>query len=439
MRHRVGAFLRGETILIVATLLALISCFIVPPDWHYREYVHVSTIAQLICLMLVVCGLQRVGVFRIIGAKLLEHVDTARGLVLTFISLTFFSSMLITNDVALLTFVPFALAVLKMAKMEDRAILVCTLMTIGANTGSMLTPIGNAHNLYFKALTGMSTGHFLAVMGPYTAVSAAMLIAITCIVFRGRRLEGISGMDSKSIEHGVLAPDSTKPQPDEIHVTGYGAGYGGWRVIVYAITFIVCVLAVGDLIPLWVMCVVVFAVMMVCDRRSFRHADWGLPLTFIMFFIFIGHEACARIRPARATVRGRAPARRLDPVQPGDLQRADLAAARRLLERLRATHHRHEPRRLGHAHRLDGFARHLQALHEDVSQPKRQVPQGVHELLCAVRTCAVRSELHSRIVCGWWRDDGAVAKREVGVLCGMLVAVGGNFAMLAAKQIRRRA
>ena len=289
MRHRVGAFLRGETILIVATLLALISCFIVPPDWHYREYVHVSTIAQLICLMLVVCGLQRVGVFRIIGAKLLEHVDTARGLVLTFISLTFFSSMLITNDVALLTFVPFALAVLKMAKMEDRAILVCTLMTIGANTGSMLTPIGNAHNLYFKALTGMSTGHFLAVMGPYTAVSAAMLIAITCIVFRGRRLEGISGMDSKSIEHGVLAPDSTKPQPDEIHVTGYGAGYGGWRTIVYSLLFIVCLLAVSDVIPLWVMCVIVFAVMMVCDRRSFRHADWGLPLTFIMFFIFIGN------------------------------------------------------------------------------------------------------------------------------------------------------
>ena len=289
MRHRVGAFLRGETILIVATLLALISCFIVPPDWHYREYVHVSTIAQLICLMLVVCGLQRVGVFRIIGAKLLEHVDTARGLVLTFISLTFFSSMLITNDVALLTFVPFALAVLKMAKMEDRAILVCTLMTIGANTGSMLTPIGNAHNLYFKALTGMSTGHFLAVMGPYTAVSAAMLIAITCIVFRGRRLEGISGMDSKSIEHGVLAPDSTKPQPDEIHVTGYGAGYGGWRTIVYSLLFIVCLLAVSDVIPLWVMCVIVVVVFLFTDRRVFKYVDWGLPLTFCMFFIFIGN------------------------------------------------------------------------------------------------------------------------------------------------------
>ena len=289
MRHRVGAFLRGETILIVATLLALISCFIVPPDWHYREYVHVSTIAQLICLMLVVCGLQRVGVFRIIGAKLLEHVDTARGLVLTFISLTFFSSMLITNDVALLTFVPFALAVLKMAKMEDRAILVCTLMTIGANTGSMLTPIGNAHNLYFKALTGMSTGHFLAVMGPYTAVSAAMLIAITCIVFRGRRLEGISGMDSKSIEHGVLAPDSTKPQPDEIHVTGYGAGYGGWRTIVYCALFIVCLLAVSDFIPLWAMCVIVVVAFLFCDRRVFRNIDWGLPLTFCMFFIFIGN------------------------------------------------------------------------------------------------------------------------------------------------------
>ena len=289
MRHRVVAFLRGETILVVATILALISCIIIPPDWHYREYVHVSTIAQLICLMLVVCGLQRVGVFRIIGAKLLEHVSTARGLVLTLISLTFFSSMLITNDVALLTFVPFALAVLKMARMEDRAILVCTLMTIGANTGSMLTPIGNAHNLYFKALTGMSTGHFLAVMGPYSALSAVMLVAITCIVFRGRKIEGIRGMDSKSIEHGVLAPDASKPQPDEIHVTGYGAGYGGWRVVVYAITFLVCVLAVSDLIPIWVMCVIVFIVMLVCDRKSFRHCGWGLPLTFIMFFIFIGN------------------------------------------------------------------------------------------------------------------------------------------------------
>ena len=288
MRQRVLTFLRSETILIVATLLAIISCFIVPPDGQYGGYVHVSTISQLVCLMLVVVGFQRIGVFRIIGSSLLHRVHTARGVVLTFIALTFISAMFITNDVALLTFVPFALAVLVMAHMEDKAIIVCALMTVAANTGSMLTPVGNAHNLYFKALTGMSTGHFLRIMAPYS-ILAAVLLVVTCVVFRGRRIAEFDGMDSKGFERGVLAPDPTRHQPDEIKVTGYGAGYGGWRAIVYTGVFVVCVLAVSDMVPLWVMCAVTFVAMVVCDRGSFRHADWALPLTFIMFFVFIGN------------------------------------------------------------------------------------------------------------------------------------------------------
>ncbi len=289
MRQRVLTFLRSETILIVATLLAIISCFIVPPDGQYGGYVHVSTISQLVCLMLVVVGFQRIGVFRIIGSSLLHRVHTARGVVLTFIALTFISAMFITNDVALLTFVPFALAVLVMAHMEDKAIIVCALMTVAANTGSMLTPVGNAHNLYFKALTGMSTGHFLRIMAPYSILAAVLLVVVTCVVFRGRRIAEFVGMDSKGFERGVLAPDPTRHQPDEIKVTGYGAGYGGWRAIVYTGVFVVCVLAVSDMVPLWVMCAVTFVAMVVCDRGSFRHADWALPLTFIMFFVFIGN------------------------------------------------------------------------------------------------------------------------------------------------------
>lgn len=289
MRQRVLTFLRSETILIVATLLAIISCFIVPPDGQYGGYVHVSTISQLVCLMLVVVGFQRIGVFRIIGSSLLHRVHTARGVVLTFIALTFISAMFITNDVALLTFVPFALAVLVMAHMEDKAVIVCALMTVAANTGSMLTPVGNAHNLYFKALTGMSTGHFLRIMAPYSILAAVLLVVVTCVVFRGRRIAEFDGMDSKGFERGVLAPDPTRHQPDEIKVTGYGAGYGGWRAIVYTGVFVVCVLAVSDMVPLWVMCAVTFVAMVVCDRGSFRHADWALPLTFIMFFVFIGN------------------------------------------------------------------------------------------------------------------------------------------------------
>lgn len=289
MRRWAIELLKSETILIVATILAIISCFIVPPDADYKDYVHMSTISQLVCLMLVVCGFQRIGVFRIIGSRLLHHVGTARGLVITLISLTFFSAMLITNDVALVTFIPFAISVLIMADMEEHAVLVGTLMTIGANVGSMLTPIGNAHNLYLKALTGMPAMEMIGIMAPYSATAAVMLVVISCIVFGRKPVSEFRSLDGAGIEQGVLAPSSVGHRPDEIRITGYGAGYGGWRTVVYTLLFVVCLLAVSDFIPLWAMCVIVFAAFLVCDRKVFKNVDWGLPLTFTMFFIFIGN------------------------------------------------------------------------------------------------------------------------------------------------------
>ena len=289
MRRWLIELLKSETILIVASILALVSCFIVPPDAGYKDYVHMSTISQLSCLMLVVCGFQRIGVFRIIGSRLLHHVNTARGLVITLIAMTYFSAMLITNDVALVTFVPFAIAVLIMANMEDKAVLVGALMTIGANVGSMLTPIGNAHNLYLKALTGMPASEMIGIMAPYSATAAVMLVIISCVVFGKQPVSEFQSLDGTGIEQGVLAPESGKHQPDEIRITGYGAGYGGWRTIVYTLLFVVCLLAVSDFVPLWAMCVIVFAAFLICDRKVFKNVDWGLPLTFCMFFIFIGN------------------------------------------------------------------------------------------------------------------------------------------------------
>ena len=284
MRRWLLKLLKSETILIVASVLALISCFIVPPDAEYRSYIHVNTITQLCCLMIVVCGLQRIGVFRVIGSRLLQHASTARNLVIILVALTFFSAMLITNDVALVTFVPFAAAVLIMANMSERVVLVVTLMTIGANVGSMLTPIGNAHNLYLKSLTGMSSLEMISIMAPYTTAAAVLLLIVIAIAFDKRPVAQL-----EDLETGVLAPEPGKPRPDEIRITGYGAGYGGWRTIVYALLFIVCLLAVSDFLPLWVMCVVVVVAFLFTDRRVFKHVDWGLPLTFCMFFIFIGN------------------------------------------------------------------------------------------------------------------------------------------------------
>ena len=284
MRRLVVKVLKNETILVVASVLALVSCFIVPPDREYAGYIHASTISQLICLMIVVCGFQRIGVFRIIGSRLLEHVGSLRGLVVTLVALTYFSAMLITNDVALVTFVPFAVAVLLMADMGERTVLVVTLMTIGANVGSMLTPIGNAHNLYLKALTGMPAGEMMGIMAPYSVCAAVLLLIVIYFAFPKLPVSELN-----NLETGVLAPERSKHQPDEIRITGYGAGYGGWRTVVYALLFVVCLLAVSDFIPLWVMCVVVVATFLFTDRRVFRYVDWGLPLTFCMFFIFIGN------------------------------------------------------------------------------------------------------------------------------------------------------
>lgn len=241
-----------ETILIVAAILAIISCFFVPPDSQYWGYIHVNTISQLICLMMVVCGFQRIGVFRAIGARLLRHVRTERGLVLVLMSLTFFSAMFITNDVALVTFVPFALSVLVMANAEKRSILVITLMTIGANVGSMLTPIGNAHNLYLKALTHMSTKDFLKIMSPYTVTAAVLMIAFAFVFFKSRKVDQFAGLHGDDIEQSVLAPSHGRPQPDEIRVMGYGMSFTRWRVIVYSLLFVVCLCGVSGWIPDWI-------------------------------------------------------------------------------------------------------------------------------------------------------------------------------------------
>ncbi|WEV68417.1 SLC13 family permease [Bifidobacterium sp. ESL0769] len=289
MRKWIVKELKNDTILVVATILAIISCFIVPPDRQYLGYIHLNTISQLVCLMLVVCGFQRIGVFHIIGTKLLEHVHTESALVIALVSLTFFSAIFITNDVSLVTFIPFAISVLVMAKMEDKAILVATLMTIGANTGSMLTPVGNAHNLYLKSVSKMPTSEFLEVMGPFSFASAILLLIVILVAFRRRSSQAdFASLGRKGIEQSLFAPQSEQ-QPDEVRVLNYGAGYGGWRSIVYVVLFLICIFTVGGSIPLWLMCLLVFGAFLVCDRRAFLKVDWTLPLTFVMFFIFIGN------------------------------------------------------------------------------------------------------------------------------------------------------
>lgn len=285
MRHWLTGLLKSETVLVIAAVIAIISCFFVHPDSQYLEYIHVNTLTQLGSLMIVICGFQRIGVFHTIGANLLARVHSVRGLALVLVSLTFFSSMFITNDVALVTFIPFAMAVLVMAGLEEHVFLIATLMTVGANVGSMLTPIGNAHNLYLKARSEMPTGHFLQLMAPYSLVSMLLLAVICWLAFGRQSLDQMEGMDAKEIQHSVLAPRSDRIRPQVAEMQQKGS----WRIAIYLLLFLWCLLGVSNIIPQWLMALTVILVFLITDRRVFLHVDWGLLLTFVAFFIFIGN------------------------------------------------------------------------------------------------------------------------------------------------------
>ena len=262
MRRLVVKVLKNETILVVASILAVISCFIVPPDKEYAGYIHASTISQLICLMLVVCGFQRIGVFRIIGSRLLHHVSTARGLVITLISLTYFSGMLITNDVALITFVPLGMMMLEMASQRKRLCFAVALMTVAANLGSMFTPIGNPQNLYLFSLSGLSLPEFLGLTAPYTA--GAALLLLLCVRFG-------CGHGTLSICLGEATPLRRGP------------------VCFYLALFLLCVAAVGGMVPHVALLAVVTVLLLWKDRRLFARIAYSLLCTFVFFFIFVGN------------------------------------------------------------------------------------------------------------------------------------------------------
>lgn len=179
MREKITSFIKRETVLCAALLLAVLSMFLVPPDGEYLGYIDFRTLSILFCLMAVMAGLRKTGVFQYVAQLLLGRVQRARELVVLLVMLCFFSSMAVTNDVALITFVPFTFIVLDLIGPEARERLVVpvvVLQTVAANLGSMLTPIGNPQNLYLYGKAGMSLGAFLRLMLPHTALAFLALL-----------------------------------------------------------------------------------------------------------------------------------------------------------------------------------------------------------------------------------------------------------------------
>ena len=263
--NRIRNFIKKEAVLCIALGLAVLSVFWQPVDREYLEYIDWDTLMLLFCLMAAMAGFQRLGVFQRIGDALLAAVTNTRSLLLILCFLPFFFSMFITNDVALITFVPFGMIVLQMCGKEKLVIPLVVLQTIAANMGSSLTPIGNPQNLYLYSKSGAKVGDFLLWMLPYTLVTG---ICIWLAVLFQKKEQ----VDYKPEKSGAVWGKKRK-----------------FYFISYAVLFLFCLLSVAKVLPPPVLFLMALAFFLVADRKILWCIDYALLGTFIGFFIFIGN------------------------------------------------------------------------------------------------------------------------------------------------------
>lgn len=259
--QRAWAFARGEAMLTIAAVLAVGSMAAVPPDKGYLDYIDWDTLALLFSLMAVSKGLQGQGVFDALGAALLGRLSTTRQMLLVLTFLPFFVSMLVTNDVALITFVPFGLVVLEMAGCERLAIPMVVLQTAAANLGSMLTPMGNPQDLYLYNRSGMGFFEFCALLAPYAAVSAAGIALLALVPKNGAMRAAV--------------------QPE--------AKGSARRIALFAALGAVCLLCIAKLLPPLAAAGLTLTVLLIADRPLLKKLDYALLATFVAFFVFIGN------------------------------------------------------------------------------------------------------------------------------------------------------
>lgn len=262
MLKQIGGFVKKEAVLCIAAVCAVATMVLVPPDSGYIEYIDLRVLCLLLCLMAVVAGFQACGVFRWLTFRLLRRNSNERLLGVILVLLPFFSSMLVTNDVALLVFVPFTLGLLTQINSRSSVIPILVLQTIAANLGSMATPVGNPQNLFLYATYDLSVGDFFAVTLPLTAVSLLCLVVASLPIL-----------------------PKTLPLPELEQQTIHRPR----NLVIYSGLFVLCLLTVFRVLPYGVMTAVVLVVIAIVDRRLLRGLDYALLATFVCFFVVSGN------------------------------------------------------------------------------------------------------------------------------------------------------
>ena len=256
-------WMRKNVVLCIAAVAALVTSCIVPPDAEYLSYFDLKTLTCLFCVLAVVCALKNVKFFTILARKIVDCTGNLRMAVLALVYITFIGSMLIANDMALLTFLPLGYFVLSSTGKEKHMAFVFIMQNIAANLGGMLTPFGNPQNLYLYTKFAIPTGEFMRIM--LLPFLAAIALITVCCLFLPREELAI-----------------TEECPYRLQVK---------PTILYLVLFALSIVIVFRVIPYQIGLAVIPLVLLFADRKALRAVDYPLLLTFVCFFIFAGNMA----------------------------------------------------------------------------------------------------------------------------------------------------
>ena len=256
-----GQFIRKNTVLSIAIAAAIITSFIIPPDGQYLGYVDLKTMCCLFGTLAVVCALKNIRFFAILASRIILIAGNSRTAAVTLVFITFFGSMLIANDMALITFLPLGYYVFSTTGDRKEVATVFILQNIAANLGGMLTPFGNPQNLYMYAKYAIPTGEFMRIMAAPFLVALIMIIGCCFLIPK----HSMKIIDTKDTELPVN------------------------RTVIYLILFAISILMVFRIIPYWLAIVIVLSTLLILDRKAIRMVDYGLLFTFVSFFIFAGN------------------------------------------------------------------------------------------------------------------------------------------------------
>jgi len=258
---------KQNIIVVISVVAAVITCFFVPPDKDYLGYIQWKTIACLLALMMLVSAIKHTHIFRILAAAILKRVHNMRTLVLFLVFIPAIFALVITNDVAIVTFVPFTIVLLQMCNKEKHLPKVLVLLTLGCNLSPVLSPIGTAQNLYLFDYFNLSPMWFMANLWPL-AIAGYGSIFVACMLTKSEEI--------RPVDTGRRAVPKL-------------------RLTFYFTLLLLTVLAIFDFVKqirlFYIIVPLVLVALLIMDRKVFVNTKYSIIVMFVAFFILAGNLA----------------------------------------------------------------------------------------------------------------------------------------------------